>query len=359
MKKFKKCFLIIIIFIVTILILYNFTPIFEPLKEIIVPTQYVHDNGWLKVEGAKLKNNKNQDFILKGISSHGIQWYSDILTYNNLKILKETWNINVFRIAMYTTENGYISNKENIKQKLIEIANNVIDLDMYVIIDWHTLTDNDPNIYKAEAKLFFDEISTLYKDTPNVIYEICNEPNGNSVNWNENIKPYAEEIIPIIRKNSPNSLIIVGTPSWCKELSPVAQNPLNYENILYSCHFYAGTHKQELRNEIDKALNNNLPIIVSEWGTTDASGNGSVDTEETKKWIEFLKNKNISFINWSFSYKDESSAIINKNFSTENQQTVNNYNENSSTTTNELEKNMCVNDYLTESGKLVKSLLSD
>ena len=96
-------------------------------------------------------------------------------------------------------KNGYISDKENIKNKVIEIADNVIDLDMYVIIDWHILMDNNPNTHKEEAKEFFREMSTLYADTPNVIYEICNEPNGNSVTWDKSIKPYAEEIIPIIR----------------------------------------------------------------------------------------------------------------------------------------------------------------
>ena len=337
----KKYILIPILIFIILFILYEFTPILDPVIDFIVPTTpYVSDNGWLTVDGTQLKNNKNKDFRLKGVSSHGIQWYSDLLTYDNLKILKEDWNINVFRIAMYTAENGYISNKEEIKQKVIEIANTVIDLDMYVIIDWHTLMEHDPNIYKEDAKLFFDEISNIYKDTPNVIYEICNEPNGNIVSWDDAIKPYAEEIIPIIRKNSPNSLIIVGTPNWCKELQPVAKNPLNFDNILYSCHFYAGTHKQEIRDEVDIVLEQNLPIIISEWGTTNADGNGNVDIEESKKWIDYLNSKNISFINWSFSNKDESSAILNKNYQINN-----------------LEDTVSFNDYLTESGNFVKSIL--
>ena len=277
----------------------------------------------------------SKKITLKGISSHGLQWYSDILTYNNLKNLKETWKINVFRIAMYTDENGYIAKKEETKNNLIKIVNDLIDLDMYVIIDWHILSDNNPNIYKEDSKAFFEEISTLYKDTPNVIYEICNEPNGDSITWDNDVKPYAEEIIPIIRKNSPNSLIIVGTPNWCQKLKPSVQNPLNYKNILYSCHFYAGTHKQELRDEVSYALENGLPVIISEWGTTDASGNGQVDVDESKTWIDFLKRNNISFINWSFSNKNESSALLKSDFNNQKD----------------------FNSYLTESGNLVKSLL--
>ena len=205
--------------IILLFVLYNFTPVFAPLKETILYTKYVSDNGFLHVDGTSIKNNKNNHFEIMGLSSHGLQWYNQLLTYDNLKTLKDTWKINVFRIAMYTDENGYINNKDEMKQKLIEITNNLIDLDMYVIIDWHTLKDNDPNKYKEDAKVFFDEISTLYKDSPNIIYEICNEPSGNTVTWDDQIKPYAEEIIPIIRKNAPKSLIIVGTPNWCKDLT--------------------------------------------------------------------------------------------------------------------------------------------
>lgn len=366
----KKLVLIVVLLTITILIVLGFNKLLVSIIGSSDPTQqlaaYEPDITWLKVEGTQIKTAKGNDFLLKGVSSHGIQWYSDLLTYDNLKELKETWDINVFRIAMYTNENGYIAHKETTKQKLIEIADIVIDLDMYVIIDWHTLTDYDPNIFKEEAKLFFDEISTIYKDTPNVIYEICNEPNGNIVTWNDDIKPYADEIIPIIRKNSPNSLIIVGTPNWCKNLKPVAENPLNYNNILYSCHFYAATHKQDLRNEVSNAVEKGLPVIISEWGTTEASGNGEVDVEETKKWIDFLKSKNISFINWSFSNRDENSAIIRTDFpitsttdDTTLQSSNNNNTVNSDSNMDLPEEKISFNDYLTDSGNLVKSLIKN
>lgn len=299
---------------------------------------FVSDNGWLKVQDGKLKNSKNKDIVLKGLSSHGIQWYSDLITYNNLKSLKDDWQINVFRIAIYTDENGYIENKDEIKKQVIEIANHVISLDMYVILDWHILKDNNPNQYKEEAKTFFHEFSTLYKDCPNVIYEICNEPNGEEVTWKEHVKPYAEEIIPIIRKNSPNSLIIVGTPNWCMDLSSPADNPLNFSNVLYSCHFYSGSHDKELQDSIDFALAKKLPVFVSEWGTTDASGSGEIYLNKAKNWINFLNDREISWVNWSFSNKNENSAIIDSTYIEDGN---NNF-----------------NDFLTQSGKFIKSLFN-
>ena len=186
-------------------------------------------------------------------------------------------------------------------------------------------------------------MSSLYADTPNVIYEICNEPNGNSVSWDKIIKPYAEEIIPIIRQNSPKSLIIVGTPSWCQEINLAADDQLDFDNILYSCHFYAGTHGEPLRNNIKYALEKGAPVIISEWGTTDMSGNGEIYIDKSNEWIEFLNKNNISWINWSFSNKDETSAIIYPSYTLIDEETGT-YND--------------FNNYLTDSGKFVKNLLT-
>lgn len=159
----------------------------------------VSSNGTLHVSGTNLQNQYNQNFRLKGLSSHGIL---------------------------------------------------CINLDLYVVIDWHILSDGDPNIYLEQSKSFFNETSAKYKDYPNVIYEICNEPNQSYVTWSNHIKPYAEKIIPIIRNNSKNSVILVGTPDWSKDLSSVSKDPLKYDNIMYTVHFYAATHKAELQNTI-------------------------------------------------------------------------------------------------------------
>lgn len=208
---------------------------------------------------------------------------------------------------MYTEENGYIYDK-TIKDKLYELTDYLIDLDMYVVIDWHILSDGDPMKHINESQDFFEECSIKYANVPNVIYEICNEPNG--VTWKDSIKPYANTIIPIIRKNSPNSLIIVGTPSWSSEFTDVISSPLDFENILYSCHFYAANHKTEYRKRIKEALDNNLCVIISEWGTTNLTGTSDLSLDSSKEWLDFLDTYNISWINWSFSNKDEDSAIL-------------------------------------------------
>lgn len=268
---------------------------------------YVSYNGNLKIEKNNLLNKNNEVFVLKGISTHGIQWYDQYANLKVIKTLKEEWNTNVFRIAMYTEENGYIYNKD-IKNKVMEIVDLATKLDMYVIIDWHILSDGNPNIHKDEAKSFFEEMAKKYRNTPNIIFEICNEPNGN-VNWNNDIKPYAEEIITMIRKYSDN-IIIVGTGTWSQDILDASNNPINEKNIMYACHFYAGTHTYWLRDRITQAREKGIAIFVSEWGTSRADGNGGVFKEESLKWLKYMKENNISWVNWSLSDKNETSALL-------------------------------------------------
>lgn len=275
----------------------------EPEK--IEKNNYVSYNGNLKLDGINIVNQYGEKITLKGISSHGIQWFNYLVTDNNIKTLK-SWGSNVFRLAMYTKENGYVDNK-NIYNELIKDIDMIINNDMYVIVDWHILSDNNPNYNKEEAKEFFSKITEKYKNTPNIIYEICNEPNGNT-SWND-IKTYALEIIPIIRENS-NNIIIVGTPTWSQDVDTVIGNKIEDNNTMYALHFYSGTHTDYLREKAKRALDNNIPIFISEFGVSDASGNGGVYLEEADKWFEFINQNNLSYVNWSLADKNESSALL-------------------------------------------------
>ena len=266
---------------------------------------YVSYNGNLSLDGNNIVNKYNEKITLKGMSSHGLQWFNYLITDENIKTLK-SWNTNVFRLAMYTKEGGYIDNK-SVYDDLIKDIDLVISNDMYVIVDWHILSDNNPNNYKNEAIDFFDKISSKYKNTPNIIYEICNEPNGGT-SWND-IKSYADDVVKTIRKNS-NNIIIVGTPTWSQDVDSVINNKIDDKNTMYALHFYSGTHKDDLRNKAKRALDNNVPIFVSEFGVSDASGNGGVYLDEANKWMEFIKNNNLSFVNWSLADKNESSALL-------------------------------------------------
>lgn len=266
----------------------------------------------LHVEGIHLKNERNEDVQLRGISTHGIAWYPQFINCEGFKDLKENWKANVVRLAMYTAEHdAYCSggdqafHKELIK-KGVEYA---VKNDLYVLIDWHILSDNDPRINEEAAAAFFEEMSALYAGCPNVIYELCNEPNGDDVTWPV-IKGYAERIIPIIRKNDPESVILVGTPCWSQRVDEAEKDRLDFENVMYVLHFYADTHRDELRARMEKALNDGLPVFVTEFGICDASGDGNINYEESEKWMELIDRYGVSYCEWNYSNCDEAAAMI-------------------------------------------------
>ncbi|MCY8202749.1 cellulase family glycosylhydrolase [Bacillus sp. N12A5] len=265
-------------------------------------------NGQLSLKGTQLVSQDGKAVQLKGISSHGLQWYGDFVNKDSLKWLRDDWGITVFRAAMYTADGGYIDNP-SVKNKVKEAVEAAKELGIYVIIDWHILNDGNPNQHKEKAKEFFEEMSRLYGNTPNVIYEIANEPNGD-VNWKRDIKPYAEEVISVIRKHDPDNIIIVGTGTWSQDVNDAANDQLKDANVMYALHFYAGTHGQFLRDKANYALSKGAPLFVTEWGTSDASGNGGVFLDQSREWLNYLNSKNISWVNWNLSDKQESSSAL-------------------------------------------------
>lgn len=275
-------------------------------------TTPVSQHGQLSVKNGQLVDKNGKGYQLRGMSTHGLTWFPEFVNESAFKTLRDDWNTNVVRLAMYVDEWGngqcYMGNKSGSLELLEKGVDICIKLDMYVIIDWHVLNPGDPSKYTNEAKSFFETVSKRYAKYPNVIYEICNEPNGGA-SWSGNIKPYAEKIIPVIRKNAPNSVIIVGTPTWSQEIDKPLSDPLNYKNVMYAFHFYAATHAG-LRSNVENCVAQGLPVFVSEFGTCDASGGGANDFNETEKWLSYFDKQGISYCNWSICNKDETCSVL-------------------------------------------------
>jgi len=221
--------------------------------------------------------------------------------------LKNDWKSNLIRASMGVEDSGgYLSSASN-KTRVYTVVDAAIANDMYVIIDWHS---HHAENYKAQAITFFEEVATKYKDSNNVIYEIYNEP-LNTADWSTVIKPYAVDVIAAIRAIDPDNLIIVGTQTWSQDVDKASNDPITgYDNIAYTLHFYAGTHKQSLRNKAQTALNNGIALFVTEWGSVNADGNGAVAVSETNAWLDFLKTNHISQANWALNDKAEGASAL-------------------------------------------------
>lgn len=265
------------------------------------------ENGFLHVEGTSLIDEDGNVVQLRGISAHGLTWYPDYINSKLFHQLSKEWNCNFIRLPMYTD----IYVKQDRKQSLEVLYAGIkaaIANDMYVLVDWHALSEKDPNVYLKEAIDFFDRISKQYADVPNIIYEICNEPNGDT-NWKQ-VSDFADAVIPVIRNNNENALIIVGTPEYDQDLHSVIEAPLNYDNVMYCLHFYTASHYENLKNELKDALNNHIPVFVTECGVSEASGDGAIDFANAADWFTLLNENKISYAVWSLSNKAESSAMV-------------------------------------------------
>lgn len=305
-EKFRKILALVCVFVMTV-----------SMMETVRTVQAMDaKKGALHVEGTKLCDEDGNFVQLRGVSTHGLSWYPQYVNDKCFEELHDKWGANVVRLAMYTEEyNGYCSGSSKNRKELKKLVKKGVELahkhDMYVIVDWHILSDSNPNQHKKAAKSFFKEMSKELKKYDNVIYEICNEPNGGTT-WKE-IKSYAKSVISVIRENDKDAVIIVGTPTWSQDVDQAAADPIKGDNIMYALHFYAGTHKEWLRDKMTKAIKAGLPVFVSEFGICDSSGTGALDKTEAKKWIKAMDKYDVSYVAWNLSNKDESSAMIKSN----------------------------------------------
>lgn len=270
-------------------------------------------HGKLSVKGSGLVDKNGNEFQLQGVSTHGIAWFPQYVNKAAFQTIRDEWGANCIRLAMYSAENGgYCTggNQTELKQLVNDGVSYATDLGMYVIIDWHVMNqDGDPNTHKTEAIAFFEEMSKKYASYDNVIYEICNEPNGGT-QWSS-IRSYAMEVIPVIKANNPDAVIIVGTPNWSQDVDIAANDPITgYSNIMYAIHFYADTHRDSLRQKMQTAVDKGLALFCTEFGICDASGAGANNIAEGNKWIAALDDNNISYCIWNLSNKAETSSLI-------------------------------------------------
>ncbi len=263
--------------------------------------------GHLHVQGTSLADENGDPVQLRGVSSHGLTWYPGFIEPDFVRGISDDWNCNMIRLAMYSQI--YCGEEKEQSLALLEKGiDAAVAADMYVLVDWHILEDYDPNQNRAEAAAFFDYISAKYAGLPNMLYEICNEPNGEA-HWSDVIT-YSNEIIPIIWKNDPGAVVVVGTPEYDRNLSAAYMRPLAFDNVLYVLHFYAASHHEDLRSELDAALAKGLPVFISECGICEADGDGTIDFRSAADWFTYLKEHDLSYAVWSLSDKDESSAFF-------------------------------------------------
>ncbi|MFE9657450.1 cellulase family glycosylhydrolase [Micromonospora sp. NPDC006431] len=266
-------------------------------------------NGQLRVCGVNLCNHYGRPIQLRGMSTHGLQWFARCYHDASLDALADDWQADLLRISMYVQEQGYETNPTGFTNQVNTLVDKATARGMYALIDFHTLTPGDPMYNLERAKTFFAAVSARNASKNNVIYEITNEPNG--VSWST-IRTYAKQVIPVIRGNDPDAVVIVGTRGWSSlgvseggNSDEVANNPVRASNIMYAFHFYAASHRDKAQRAAAR-----IPLFVTEFGTVTYTGDGAVDTASSAAWLDLLDRLKISYANWTYSDASEGSAAF-------------------------------------------------
>jgi len=246
---------------------------------------------------------------LRGMSTAGLQWYPEVVNDAAFAALVRDWKADLVRLTMYVGERGYAVQPGLMQhmEKGIELA---IAHGLYVIINWAVHLPGNPNhdTYR-DAQAFFDHLSRKYGKHPNLLYEIMSEPNG-LVDWAKDLKPYAEKTVATIRANDPEGVILIGSGNWSQDVDIAAADPLLGKNLMYTFHFYAGTHGEALRAKVQAAIDRGAAVFCSEWGTSEASGTGGPYLRAAEEWLTFLNRNTIGWTNWSLCDKSETSAAL-------------------------------------------------
>jgi endoglucanase len=267
--------------------------------------QPVKMHGRLKVVGTQLMDEHNRPYALRGMSLGWSCWWPRFYSAGTVDWLYKDWNCSVIRAAMaIEPEGGYDDNPAGTRKLLETVVDAAIQSGIYVLIDWH-----GEHLNLEEAKNFFYAMATRYAGYPNVIYEVINEPTDKNT-WPE-VKAYAEAIIKVIRVRDPLNLILVGCPSWDQELQLPAADPIRgYTNIMYTMHFYAGTHKEWLRDRTEAAIRAGLPVFISESGGMESTGKGPIDYQEWQAYIDWINKDNLSWISWAVIDANDTESVL-------------------------------------------------
>jgi endoglucanase len=261
-------------------------------------------HGRLQVKGNRVVDSHGEPLTLRGVSLFWSQWKPAFYNAPCVAWLVKDWRIGAIRAAIAGQQGGY----ERDPERHTRLAETVIDAaiaeGIYVVIDWHA---HEP---KPElAARFLTHIAAKYRGVPNLIYETYNEPLPQH-GWKELLVPYHAHVIGAIRAIDPGAFVVAGVRSWTQDVEEAAADPLPFDNVALSLHYYAATHRQELRAKAELAMQRGAALFITEYGVTDARGAYPIDEAEAQRWWEWCEKHGISHLAWSIEDKDEACAAL-------------------------------------------------
>jgi aryl-phospho-beta-D-glucosidase BglC (GH1 family) len=217
------------------------------------------------------------------------------------------------------------------------------DLDLYVIIDWHTIGNLDTEVFqdpmyettRQETYNFWRTVARHYAGHNTVVFfELFNEPTTyrdqlGPIAWTD-WKKIVENEITLIRAYNPQVIPLVAGFDWAYDLTPLRLSPIAAEGIAYTVHPYANKRSQPWEPKWEEDFGfaaDKYPVIATEFGGfarppgPDGQPTAAASTERAKRdaaygpaIIKYLEGKGISWTVWCFDPEWGPTLIRNWNY---------------------------------------------
>ena len=272
--------------------------------------------GWLHVNGRHIQNAQQQTWHGRGANIQDTRSCGACTTRpdpeevkRRIDVLVDDWHANFIRLTLETpqgkgssvlTDAQYVQDLQDIVAHIGSKPGVYVEISLWL----DPTLDNNGWPTDATAAVLRKWVE-LFRDSPQVIFGICNEPKYNADGrldaqvWTAMNNTVAQIRAEEALYGAHQHLIAVqGTGSWCRRLDYYVTHPITAGgggNILYEVHIY--DPKKALTDMLDTPAQK-LPLVVSEFGPVSSSGTMSLaDCDDLMALAEKLE---VPYAAWTF-----------------------------------------------------------
>ncbi|MEO3843157.1 glycoside hydrolase family 5 protein [Streptomyces sp. B22F1] len=274
---------------------------------------------WLKTEGNRIKDAAGNPVTLRGVSMIGPRHNNECSSCNPKPMAELInratdpalgWHSKVIRLPVTEwAPDDSLSLEENFRQHIDPYVQQAVARGVYIIVDLHKVQDygGTSGMPQQRVQDFWSYVAPKYKDIPNVIFEVYNEP-INPDSW-ATWKSYIQPVVNRVRAAAPKNLILMGGPQWSTRVNQAAADPVSGGNIAYVYHLYPNQGAATAAN-LDAKFGNaakKIPVILTEFGwNPEGPWSDPVTKGTTSGWGTPLRQyldarPEISWVAWAYS----------------------------------------------------------
>ncbi|MBX2966845.1 MAG: cellulase family glycosylhydrolase [Cyclobacteriaceae bacterium] len=274
----------------------------------------------IQVTGNIFTDDKGEPIVFRGINTSDPYKLKQDNQWNKRYFQEiKNWGANAVRFPVHP-ENWRTMGKESYLKLLDEGVQWATELQMYVIIDWHSIGNLKTELFFRpsynttikETLEFWQIIAKHYgKNTTVAFFELFNEPVNNgefgSCTWAE-WKAIMEETIAVIRAEEAINIPLVGGFDWGYDLIEAGADPVDAEGIGYTSHPYPMKREKPWEDKWTQDwgfMAERYPVMLTEIGFSGEEEKGAhvpVISDESygDAITAYCKQKGVSYIVWCF-----------------------------------------------------------